>query len=415
MIRYKGAKLHSGQQRIADEIIATPHTDGVVQYHVVCCSRQFGKSFMLCQLILYYAINEPNSKILFVSMSYQQANKVFNSLIRGIQDTNIIRKKNGAENSIILVNGSEIYIRSYQRPDLIRGLSSTTLIIDEAAWVRDDDWQSVFRPTLSTIGRRGLLFSTPKGNNYFYEMAMKGLSDEWPNYHYYHATYEENPLANLSEIEDARKSLPEKIFRSEYLAEFISGAMSVFENVKSCIKAIKKPIKPTVGAIDVGRQDDYTCLTIMQDSDVVYQGTWRHDTWSNIIRQIIGAARENRVRVIYVEVNGLGDPFYEMLIDALRKSRSSISVKPWITSSSSKQNIIEQLIEDFSTGSISIPYDKELIEQLENFECEYSPSSRAVKYAARPPFHDDRVMSLAVANYHRTDGSRGGYFKTCVV
>ena len=415
MREYIGAKLHSGQQKIADQIINTLHIDGVIQYHVVCCSRQFGKSFLLTQLILYYAINEPNSKVLFVSMSYQQANKVFNNLIKGIEKSKIIKKKNGAENSIILTNDSEIYIRSYQRPDLIRGLSATTLIIDEAAWIKDEDWQGVFRPTLSTEGKRGLLFSTPRGRNYFYEMAMKGLSGEYPNYHYYHSTYRENPLANLGEIEDAKKSLPEKIFRTEYEAEFVSGAMSVFENVKNCIKPPRKPIKPTIGSIDVGRQDDYTVFTIMQDSDVVYQGAWRLESWSGIISHILEAAKNNKVKTIYVEVNGLGDPFYEMLINSIGKARLSISVKPWVTSNSSKQNIIEQLIEDFSTGNIAIPDDHELLEQLENFECEYSPKSRAVKYGGRPPFHDDRVMSLAICNFHKTNGQRGGYFHTCVV
>lgn len=415
MREYRGAKLHSGQQRIAKQIITTPHIDGVVQYHVVCCSRQFGKSYLLQQLILYYAINESNSKVLFVSMSYQQANKVFNNIIRGIEKSKIIKKKNAAENSIILANDSEIYIRSYQRPDLIRGLSATTLIIDESAWVKDEDWQAVFRPTLSTIGKRGLLFSTPRGRNYFYEMAMKGLSSEYPNYHYYHSTYRENPLANMSEIEDARRSLPEKIFKSEYEAEFVSGAMSVFENIKACIKPPKKASKPTIGAIDVGRQDDYTVFTVMQDSDVIFQGAWRLESWNGIINHILEAAKNNRVKTIYVEVNGLGDPFYEMLITAIGKARLSISVKPWVTSNSSKQNIIEQLIEDFSTSNITIPNDHELLEQLENFECEYLPKSRAVKYAARPPYHDDRVMSLAICNFHKTNGQRGGYFHTCVV
>lgn len=415
MTTYKGLKLFPKQREIVDAIVNTPQQKGVVDYHVICCSRQFGKSTLTQMLILYYAINFPGSRNLFCSLTYSQSNKVFNAIINGIKKWNIIEKKDGSENSIILKNGSVIYCRSFTRCDTLRGLSCESVFLDECAYMKDEDFQSVIRPILSTIGQRCVLASTPRGANWYKTMYDKGLSSEFPNYHSYYATYRENPLANLGEIEDAKKSLPEKIFRTEYEAEFVSGAMSVFENIKACIKPPKKASKPTMGAIDVGRQDDYTVFTVMQDSDVIFQGAWRLESWSGIISHILEAAKNNKVKTIYVEVNGLGDPFYEMLINSIGKARLSISVKPWVTSNSSKQNIIEQLIEDFSTSNITIPNDHELLEQLENFECEYLPKSRAIKYAARPPFHDDRVMSLAICNFHKTTGQRGGYFHTCVV
>ncbi len=97
-----GAKLHPGQKKIAEAITNTPHQQGVIDFHTVVCTRQWGKSFLLTQMILWFGINEPGSKILFISMTYAQANKIFNALIRGIAKSNIIEKKNASENSIIL-------------------------------------------------------------------------------------------------------------------------------------------------------------------------------------------------------------------------------------------------------------------------------------------------------------------------
>lgn len=409
-MEYIGAKLYKRQREIADAIITTREEPKTVEYHIVNASRQVGKSFLLKQILLYYAINEANSKNLFVSMTFSQTNKIYNELVRAIERSGIIRKKNGSEYSLILTNGSEIYFRSYQRCDTIRGTSANTLIIDEAAFVKDDDFNSVLRPTLSTAGRRCILFSTPRGENFFYQMARKGMLDDFKNYHYYHATYRDNPYANLGEIEDAKRTLPDKIFRSEYEAEFISGSVSVFENVRQCIGNVTYRGGACIAAIDVGRQNDFTVLSVMtKDGVLVSQNCWNHDTWENIIGAIVEDLRRFGVRQCYVEINGVGDPFFEMLYNRLRSVRSVCNLTPWTTTNATKQNIIEQLINDFANKNIQIPNDANLLLELDNFTAEYSSKTRSIRYCAIEPFHDDRVMSLAIANYNRVIAPSGSY------
>jgi len=78
----------------------------------------------------------------------------------------------------------------------------------------------------------------------------------------------------------------------------------------------------------------------------------------------------------------------------------------------SKQEIIEGLILDFSEKNIGIPGPElfgELQSELDVFEMKYSPKSRSVVYAAREPFHDDMVISLALANYNRKQLQGGAY------
>lgn len=413
-ITFIGQDLFPKQREIVSAITETTDTDGQISWHIVNCSRQFGKSYMLKQILLYYAINEPNSKNLFVSMSYQQSGKIYSEIIKMVDGTPLIKRKNTQEKSLILINGSEIYVRSYQKCDYIRGISANTLIIDEAAFVREDDFNAILRPTLATIGRRGILFSTPRGKNFFYTMAVKGQSDTYPNYNYYHATYRENPYANLGEIADARVSLPERIYRSEYEAEFIDGGMSVFSNVEKCVRNSLVPIGACCAGIDVGRNTDFTVLTIQSGNRVVYQEQWNMDSWENIIAHIIQALRKYSVRTVSVETNGLGDPFFEMLQTACRNNRVRVQIEPFLTTNTTKQHIIERLIEDFATENILIPNIQDLLLQLGNFEAEYSTKSRSIIYSGKMNGKDDRVLSLAICNNTRHN-MPSGHYKTCVV
>lgn len=413
-ITFIGQDLFPKQHEIVSAITETTDTDGQISWHIVNCSRQFGKSYMLKQILLYYAINEPNSKNLFVSMSYQQSGKIYSEILKMVDGTPLIKRKNTQEKSLILINGSEIYVRSYQKCDYIRGISAHTLIIDECAFVREDDFNAILRPTLATIGRRGILFSTPRGKNFFYTMAVKGQSDTYPNYSYYHATYRENPYANLGEIADARVSLPERIFRSEYEAEFIDGGMSVFSNVEKCVRSSLVPIGACCAGIDVGRNTDFTVLTIQSGNRVVYQEQWNMDSWENIIAHIIQALRKYSVRTVSVETNGLGDPFFEMLQTACRNNRVRVQIEPFLTTNTTKQHIIERLIEDFATENILIPNIQDLLLQLGNFEAEYSTKSRSIIYSGKMNGKDDRVLSLAICNNTRHN-MPSGHYKTCVV
>jgi len=80
--------------------------------------------------------------------------------------------------------------------------------------------------------------------------------------------------------------LPNHIFRQEYLAEFLDNSSGLFSNVRECIK---EPIHTSkyFGGLDIGRADDYTVLTIINDQkQIVYCERWRQDEWSRIINKV---------------------------------------------------------------------------------------------------------------------------------
>jgi hypothetical protein len=102
---------------------------------------------------------------------------------------------------------------------------------------------------------------------------------------------------------------------------------------------------------------------------------------------------------LYVEANSIGDAVYEMI----RKKYKS--VKPFITTNTSKENIIRRLISDISDLSLELPSPnlfEPLYKELQMFQYKYLPSGR-ITYQAMAGFHDDCVMSLAICNWNRIE------------
>lgn len=385
--------MHPRQKEFAAEIM-----DGSAFYYIVNTSRQFGKSFMLKELLTMLAVRN-RWQCMFVSMTYPQVQTVETEFFRALRPSGLVVSFNKSEHEMELLNGSIIRFRSYQKPDSSRGYHNNLLIVDEAAYMDSDAWNEVYLPTLSTAGKKCILTSTPHGKNFFYDMWLQGQGGN-PKYRSWTATYRDNPLANIDIIEDARKVMSERHFRQEFLAEFIDGASCAFAGYRDCVNIDAKPGR-TVAGLDIGRQNDYTVLTIMQGGKVIHIGRWREQTWDSILNSVISDLRQYAVERVWYEVNGIGDPVGEMFRTMARRSGLAVHVLPWTTTNTTKVNAIEQLIADFQRKTISIPDNRELLLELDNFEASYSTASRCLKYEARSGMHDDMVMSLAIVNYNR--------------
>ena len=169
------------------------------KYHVVAIGRQSGKSLLAMNLVLDWSINNPLSKILWVSPVYSQTTKVQKEIYKAIVDTGIVENNNFSENILSLKNGSEIIFRSAERYDNIRGYTIDYCIIDEAAFIKEEAYTEAIKPTLLVRGKKCLFLSTPKGKNWFYNLYQMGLSDAHPEYKSYKGTSMDNPYANVQE------------------------------------------------------------------------------------------------------------------------------------------------------------------------------------------------------------------------
>jgi hypothetical protein len=252
---------------------------------------------------------------------------------------------------------------------------------------------------LAVQGKMVFFISTPHGLNDFYELHKKGISPDFQNYKYSQGLYTENPYYNLEEVEDAKQNLPIDIFKQEYLAEFVGGGASVFGNISDLmvVNSWDKPIETMeyYNGNDIAKQKDWTVsTTIDKNHRIVNQVRMRQMDWQEIINGIVSDL-ENYKSYALMEVNGAGDPVYDLV------KRRYQQVYPFLTTNQSKQMLISNLIASCKTKSIKLP-TKELCpslhEQLDMFTFDYSEKTRQITYNAREGYHDDDVISLALAN-----------------
>jgi len=378
----KGYTPHDKQKLIHHSINNEPY-----KYYVLNIGRQFGKSMLGINQMLYWAINNKGCHIAWVTPIYKQSKKVFDEIEKATSKSGLFEYNRS--DLTIKGFGSTISFFSGERPDNIRGNTFDYLIIDEFAFARPELCDEVLSATVLVKGKKVLFISTPKGKNHFYKMSL--LPNYDARYKYIQFTSYDNPMIDAKDLDERRRSLPEHIFRQEYLAEFLDNAGGLFTNVNACIKDVNSGQK-YYGGLDIGRADDYTVLTILnENSEMVYCERWRQDDWTNIINKVATKINEYKAKT-FVEVNNQGDVFYEML---QRQCRSLIN--PFVTSSKTKPIMIEDLALAFEQKTISILDKTWLIDELNAFTYVYNVNTRNVQYSAPQGVHDDSVISLALA------------------
>lgn len=387
---------HSNQLRIHDSIKNEPY-----KYYALNIGRQFGKSLLGVNQGLDWFFNEKNVKIGWVSPIYRQCKKVFNDIDNAFQkNQQVFKDKNKTDLYFKSHSDSVIQFYSSDSYNTIRGETFDYLIIDEAAWQSEQAWTEVLRATVLVKGRKVLFLSTPKGKNWFFNLHC--LDGTNPQYKSFTMTSYDNPLILPSEIDDARLTLPENVFRQEYLAEFIDGGAGVFMSVP--INETPSQDTRYFAGVDLGRADDYTVLTVINSKgESVYCERWRHDTWQNIVNHIIPILKHYQPKTL-VEVNSIGDVIYEQI------KKEYPNTHPFTTTSKSKQDIVEGLQVAIQNKEFTILKKEWLIKEFELFTYEYSAKTRSIKYSSPSGFHDDGVMSCCIAYKAMKDLSRLGRY-----
>jgi phage terminase large subunit-like protein len=299
------------------------------------------------------------------------------------------------DRQIVLPNGGEVTVRSADNPDSLRGEGLDFVVLDEFAYMQPDAWIEAIRPALSDRQGKALFISTPRGRNFFWELYQRGISGEH-DYASFQFPTVANPYIAPSEVEAARRELPELIFRQEYLAEFIDDQGSVFRRIQEA--ATLTPLtapeagRQYIAGVDVASAVDYTVVSVMdvERKHLVYMDRFNRVDYNVLIDRLAALSRRWDLGVMKIEANSIGQP----VIDQLR--HTGVSVIPFTTTSATKQVIIQNLQSAFENAQIAIIDDKVLIGELLSFESKRNASG-SFSYAAPEGMHDDTVMSLAIA------------------
>ena len=386
---------------MAKAVLYTPHRNQKIihdainfsseKYYVINIGRQFGKTLLASNQLLYWALNNKKVKCAWISPVYKQSKKVFEEVYKAFaKRPEIYRKVNQSELVLEYITGSTIQFFSAERYDNIRGFTFDYLVCDEFAFMDEKAWTEVLRATVLVKGKKVLLISTPKGKNHFYKMyQLDGINEQYKSFT---MTSYHNPMINPKEIDDAKLTLPDMVFRQEYLAEFVDGTATLFNNRQI---GDSKANGRAFAGIDLGRADDYSVLSIFNEKgEQFYIERWRHTDWQSIVKNIAQGLRTNFVQTALVEVNSIGDVIYEML---QKECASYCTIEPFVTTNQSKKEIVESLIVANQNKEVKM------------FTYEYNPKSRVIKYSAPSGFHDDGVMATCLAFHAYTKYKTGRY------
>jgi len=300
---------------------------------------------------------------------------------------------NRSELRITFINGSELWFKSADNPDALRGRGIDFLVIDEAATVKREAWENALRPSLSDTSGKAVFISTPKGHNWFFELWTRGNDPEYPNYQSWSHPTEANPYIPKTEIEEARHTLPDNVFRQEYMAEFLENVGSVFRGVKTCVKGDFEEAKPNeqyVMGADLAKHQDFTVLCVLDsDGHLCAFDRFSQLDWVFQRKRIVNLCQQYNARLL-IDSTGIGDPIY----DELR--REHIRVDGYKFTSASKADLIENLSIQIENQTVSYPEVPQLINELELFTYTMSQSG-TIRYSAPEGYHDDCVIGLALA------------------
>lgn len=375
-----------------------PHTnqrsilESKARFRVVLCGRRFGKSELSqIELITKALIGQ---QVAYITPTYNLAKTFFDKLSKAVPFPS-----NRSELTIAFPNSGSVQFFTGERLDNLRGRKFHFIVIDEASFIPDleDGWLNSIRPTLTDYKGRALFLSTPKGKNFFYSLYMKGVSCEpdWASFKF--STYD-NPYIDKAEIDDARRQLPEIVFEQEYMANPSENAANPFgyAYIKQCTFPLS--MNPVVCyGIDLAKSVDWTVITGLDKNGSVcyfdrFQKDWRQT--KEAIRGLIHAP-------VLMDSTGVGDPIFEDL------QRDNIPVTGFKFSSTTKQQLMEGLASAIQQRRITFP-EGPITEELLIFEYQYT--AHGVKYSAPSGFHDDCVMSLALAWQHYQRGIGTGRY-----
>ena len=385
---------HLGQLQVINGFADSPHKFGIV-----VTSRQWGKSLLAQNLLLYWLLKNPNQKGCWVSPVYNQARKVFQELTNASYE--IITKSNKAELTIEFVNGSTLIFLSSERPDSIRGFSFNYVILDEASYITEQAVNQAILPTLSALGKKCLIISTPKSKNWFYNTYLKGLN-EGGDYISFRGQSADNPHIDQSFIDEQRKSLPESIFRQEYQAEFTDSGNDVFTGIDYVCNInqwdVPQRNRRYYFGIDTGLTNDFSVLTIIDESGRVAKIIRVNGIpFEEIGKSFIAELKRYSILGGFVESNSIGRPMFELIKSEIRKTQD------FYTTNETKNQGIRNLIYKIQQGELELPDEKlfpHLKQELQAYSYKVSANG-LITFNAPNGLHDDCIISLMLANEAR--------------
>jgi phage terminase large subunit-like protein len=205
-----------------------------VRYKVVAAGRRFGKSFLAAVTLFVEAAKNTTvrsdgvevdltlEEVYYIAPTFEQGKKILWPLLKELGG-DLIATKYENTGTLTLVNGRRISIKGADRPDSLRGVGLSYVVLDEYAFMKEEVWEMIVSPSLARSEGGAMFIGTPDGKNHFYTVYKYGQSDAYPKWESWHFKSVMNPYLPIEEIQEAEARMSRDRFRQEMEAEFETG------------------------------------------------------------------------------------------------------------------------------------------------------------------------------------------------
>lgn len=385
---------------------------------VVKSSRQKGKSFMIANILLYFALNWNKTKNICVSPTLKQAKNIYKTIMDAIEKTGIVKNSNATDLEITFINRSNIRFLSAEMGESLRGYTVTGILcIDECCYISDEVFNTI-KPWVDYNKSPILMVSTPyvkqgffwQYYNYGLEGVNKVITVDWCDPKF---KKEMDKILPPERLEEYRKTMPANKFKSEYLGEWLDDDGTVFIQFKDCAKDVQiLPNDKLFVGIDwaMGGGNDDTAVAIINDKgEQVFLDYFNNLTPTQQIDRIVEDLNPymRQIVVIQPELNSLGGVLTDNLKERLQ---GRARIEGFNTTNQSKNELVMDLQTAFEQKTITILNDPKQMRELSFYTAEYNPKTKNVSYNAPLGLNDDLCIALMLAyNAYKNKKRCGGY------
>jgi hypothetical protein len=226
--------------------------------------RRGAKTWYQAYFLAKNAITMPMTKHWYVTKTLALGREEIWPVILNLLPSDLVRKIDERLLTVWLTNGSSISLKSGEKEDNLRGRGLGSVVLDEAAFLKEMLWDRILRPQLAGSRGPALIASSPKKGWFtrLFNDVVKNPHQDWAAFH---STIYDNPHISKDEIEVIRAKTPESTWLQEYMAQEISDDGQVYEEFsKACIynpsnRFLQVKSFPSVRGMDWGTHADAAC------------------------------------------------------------------------------------------------------------------------------------------------------------
>jgi hypothetical protein len=337
-----------------------------------------------------------------VAPTYQLARQNWMELKHFFPEQWVVGRPNEAERQMKTIYDGLIEVKSADDPESLVSVGLDIVLMTEVARAKNlqDIWANIFA-RLSSAGRGlngegglGLFNSTPVGRNFFHTMYMWGQDPTMKDWESWQFDCYSSPYITARDIEIAKKTLPERLFRQNWLAEFLSDGGEVFANVDELsIGQIEDPQPGRLykAAWDPAQRGDTSVFGVRdQYGKQVFKRTFTGMGWEQQLDIVETHCRRYNYCPIDIDMTGIGDT----LPEAARRRGLVANGIYWAGGGHMKEQMVSNLCVLMEQKAVTLLDDETQKEELKSYEYKINPKTRNVQYSAPQGLQDDHVSML---------------------